>query len=75
MTLDIQANPPAAEVQIHCCRYDVVCRAQSCRAPAAFISVLGQGTQMLAKKPSTREMLHAAINFSSLSPRVSKEPL
>ena len=38
MSLDIQADPPAAEVQIFRCRYDVACRARSCRAPAAFIA-------------------------------------
>ena len=38
MTLDIQADPPAAEVQIHRCHYDAAYRARSCRAPAAFIA-------------------------------------
>ena len=38
MSLDIQADPPAAEVQILRCRYDAACRARSCRAAAAFIA-------------------------------------
>jgi hypothetical protein len=32
MSLDIQADPPATEVQILRRRYGVVCRARSCRA-------------------------------------------
>ena len=39
MSLDIQADPPAAEVQIlRLPPYDAPCRARSCRAPAAFIA-------------------------------------
>jgi hypothetical protein len=37
MSLEIQADPPAAEVQILRCGYDAACRARSCRAPAALI--------------------------------------
>jgi hypothetical protein len=45
MSLEIQPDPPAAEVQILRCRYDAACRARSCRAPAAFIAryLNGQG--------------------------------
>ena len=45
MSLEIQVDPPAAEVQILFCRYEAACRARSCRAPAAFIAryIDGQG--------------------------------
>jgi hypothetical protein len=45
MSLEIQADPPAAEVHTLRCRYPAACRARSCRAPAAFIAryIDGQG--------------------------------
>jgi hypothetical protein len=39
MTLDIQPDRPAAEVEIRICGYDATCRAKSCRAPAALIAL------------------------------------
>jgi hypothetical protein len=66
MTLDIQADPPAAEVQIHSCGYDAACRVRSCRQPAAFIAryIDGRGyflrqfelvlDTLIASKPATK---------------------
>jgi hypothetical protein len=38
VTLDIQPDRPAAEVEIRICGYESTCRAKSCRALAAFIA-------------------------------------